>query len=221
MDNKLKTPLILTIFLLFLSTGISAEAIHSSFPAQIDTNKRYVFYSHGFIVEGDNPKPVHPRWGVYDFPAVKQALKGKDYELIAYHREKASDPFKHVQMLANHARELLKKGVQASDIYFVGFSRGGGITALVSNELQNTEVNYVILAGCSGLIKSQKQAVLYGRVYSVREKSDKVGSCGFLLNRGGEVPFFQEIVINTGKEHGAFYQPLDAWLKPVLTFINK
>jgi hypothetical protein len=26
-----------------------------------------VIYSHGLIVEGDDPRPVHPEYGVYDF----------------------------------------------------------------------------------------------------------------------------------------------------------
>ncbi len=218
---KLSIRCLFFIGLLWSSFHSVAGQVSPDFSPPINTTKPYVFYSHGFIVEGEDPKPMHPRWGVYDFPAVTQALASDAYHLIAYHREKNSDPFAHVKMLTAHAKTLLTKGVKPSDIYFVGFSRGGGITALVSNELANPEVNYVILAGCSGLIKSQEQAKLYGKVFSIREKTDKVGSCGFLLNRGGEVSYFRELMINTGLEHGAFYRPIKEWLVPVRKHLHK
>jgi hypothetical protein len=40
-----------------------------------DSRKREVcHYSHGLIVEGDNPSPISPKYGQYDFPAIKHAL---------------------------------------------------------------------------------------------------------------------------------------------------
>ena len=52
---------------------VCAGTIYSQFPTEIDPHGHYVFYSHGFIVEGTNPKPVHKTFGVYDFVAVKEA----------------------------------------------------------------------------------------------------------------------------------------------------
>ncbi|MDI4651961.1 MULTISPECIES: hypothetical protein [Pseudoalteromonas] len=61
---------------------VCAGTIYSQFPTEIDPHGHYVFYSHGFIVEGTNPKPVHKTFGVYDFIAVKEALTDESYHLI-------------------------------------------------------------------------------------------------------------------------------------------
>ena len=46
----------------------TAGMVFETFPNEIKPDEKYVFYSHGYIVEGSNPKPVHPEWGIYDFP---------------------------------------------------------------------------------------------------------------------------------------------------------
>jgi hypothetical protein len=52
----------------------SAVEIYDHFPDAIHAKERYVIYSHGPIVEGDEPKPISPKYGQYDFPGIKQAL---------------------------------------------------------------------------------------------------------------------------------------------------
>ena len=37
-----------------------AGELYENFPDEIDPHAKYLFYSHGFIVEGDDQKPVHP-----------------------------------------------------------------------------------------------------------------------------------------------------------------
>ena len=69
-----------------------AGQLHRDFPAEIDPTAIYVFYSHGAIVEGGNPKPKHPKWGVYDFPAVNRELADSDFDLIAWHRPQKTKP---------------------------------------------------------------------------------------------------------------------------------
>jgi hypothetical protein len=70
----------------------AAVEIYDNFPPAIHPDERYVIYSHGLIVEGDNARPVHPEFGVYDFPAIKTELfRGGDFNLIAHHRPKNTD----------------------------------------------------------------------------------------------------------------------------------
>jgi hypothetical protein len=52
----------------------SAVEIYDHFPDAIHAKERYVIYSHGLIVEGDEPKPISPKYGQYDFPGIKQVL---------------------------------------------------------------------------------------------------------------------------------------------------
>jgi hypothetical protein len=52
------------------------------------------------------------------------------------------------------------------------------------------------------------------------ENSDAVGSCQFLIDRSNRVNTFKEISIVTGKQHGAFYNPLPEWVVPVKNWIK-
>ena len=104
-----------------------------------------MFYSHGFIVEGTNPTPINERWGVYDFPAIKQSLSDSEYNLIAYHRPKGTDPNEHAETLANDVRELLENGVDANHITIMGFSQGAFITSITSHYLETTPVKRWII----------------------------------------------------------------------------
>ena len=63
---------------------VAGGEVYDRFPDVIDPAGRYVIYSHGLIVEGDDPRPVSPEFGVYDFPAVVRALAaGGGFYLIA------------------------------------------------------------------------------------------------------------------------------------------
>ena len=81
----------LTLSVLLPISGGAAE-IYDRFPDSIHASEAYVIYSHGMIVEGDDPKPISPKYGQYDFPAIKQALFSEGgFNLIAYQRPKSLD----------------------------------------------------------------------------------------------------------------------------------
>jgi len=208
-----------------LSTSLfaaHAQSVLTQFPPEINSEGRYVFYSHGYIVEGDNPTPRNSRWGTYDFPRIKSDLADHGYHLIAYHRGKNTDPREHAQELVTQAQRLIKQGVKPEAITFIGFSRGGYITILVSNLLRLKDVNFVLLAACGESITATESVELYGEVLSVHETSDDlVLSCQALAARSSNISSFEEILISTGKEHGAFYQPIPEWLLPVKEWVNR
>ena len=212
--------LALTVSAKALSMVAPAGKIYDEFPAEIEPDKKYVFYNHGYIVEGDNPTPEHPHWGVYDFPAVKKALSDPEYKLIAYHRKAKTNPFDFAKQLASDIQRLMEAGVKADQIYVVGFSRGGAISILTSNEVKSNKLNTLILAGCSKLTKSRPEIKGYGAIYSIWETSDNVGSCQFLVDRSSRVTQFTEISISTGLSHGAFYRPIPEWLHPIKSWIK-
>ncbi len=209
------TLLVITHFIAF------AGEVFTDFPQNIKVDEKYVFYSHGYIVEGENPKPVHPRWGVYDFPAIKEKLADKSYNLVAYHRSKNIKTKIFVKKLANDIETLLAQGVKPENIYLLGFSQGGAISILTSSLLANDKINLIILAGCSNFIKNSPSIKVYGRVLSIYETSDRIGSCQFLIDRSKTVTDFKELAISTGKEHGAFYQPINEWVVPVKQWIKQ
>ena len=205
---------------MFLSSSCIANNIFENFPREIKSNEQYVFYSHGLILEDQNPMPINPRWGMYNFPEIKTALSDDSYNLIAYHRPKGTDPRDFANKLADNANSLINKGVKPENITFIGFSRGGAITVLTSNFLASDKVNFVILAGCSKFVKNNSELEVFGNIFSVFETSDGVGSCQFLIDRSKKVKTFKEISITTGKEHGAFYNPLPEWIIPVKMWLK-
>ncbi|WMN60494.1 alpha/beta hydrolase [Pseudoalteromonas xiamenensis] len=205
-------------------TSSFASNLFPEITQPIDANGRFVFYSHGYIVEGDNPTPIETKhgFGKYDFPAIKEALADDSYHLMAHHRPKNTDPFAYAQAFSERIRELVKLGVSPSHITLVGFSRGSFITGLTSNLLADIGVNTVLLAGCGRLIAKQHQDVqVYGHVLSVYEKSDRSGTCDALKAKSPHTRSFEELAINTGLSHGAFYTPNPVWVAPVKAWILK
>ena len=210
----------LTFIALIPISGRAVE-IYDRFPDSINASERYVIYSHGFIVEGDDPKPVSPKYGQYDFPAIKQALfSGGGFNLIAYQRPKSTDD-SYADTLQLWVRRLLDAGVRPSRITLVGFSRGAQLTALASNGLASVGINTALLAICeNGEVSQAPGLILGGNLLSIYEKSDELGSCGALAARS-HLKSFKEVSISTGKKHGAFFQPLPAWIAPLQAWIAK
>ena len=211
------------VFLLALDPARGAAGeIHDRFPDAIDPAGRYVIYSHGLIVEGDDPRPVSPELGVYDFPAVVRALAaGSGFHLIAHHRPKNTVPEDYAAMLDGWVRRLLAAKVAPGRITLVGFSRGGQITALASSRLASTGINTALLAVC--LPRDQvlvPPIASGGHLLSIYETTDAVGSCAKLAERS-RVASFEEIAVTTGKKHGAFFQPLPEWVRPLRAWIEK
>ncbi|WP_440055931.1 alpha/beta hydrolase [Pseudoalteromonas sp. T1lg65] len=219
------TRTLVSLALAACSSEAASSNIHNKLPSEIDINTAYVFYSHGFIVEGSDPTPVETKhgWGKYDFPAIKQALSDPNYQLIATHREKDTDPRKYAYELSSQVRQLVKAGVNPNNITLVGFSRGAFITGIASDKLSDLAVNIVLLAGCGNLIsKYHTDIKVYGKVLSVYEHSDNFGqSCAALKDKSASLVSFEEIKINTGLSHGAFYHPRKEWINPVKQWIKK
>ena len=178
----------------------ASAAIYDRLPDRIDADARYVVYSHGLIVEGDNEMPVSPEFGRYDFPAIRRALFDGD-------------------TLVSWVRQLLSAGVRPERITLVGFSRGGQMTASASSRLAPEHINTALIAICSnGDFVRDPPLTLGGRLLSLYETSDSVGSCARLAARS-PLASFNEIAISTGKSHGAFFQPLTVWMGPLREWI--
>jgi len=218
----IKSTIAVMVFLAFIhSDDVFAGQLYPYFPSEIKADEKYVFYSHGFIVEGTNATPVNPRWGMYDFPGIKKALSDSHYNLIAYHRVKGTNPRAFAKKLAKDIKELVANGVPYENIALVGFSRGGAITVLTSYYVGSDKLTAIILAGCGRLLHQNPDVVLFGNIYSIYETSDGVGSCQYVIDRSKGVSSFNEISISTGKEHGAFYNPIKEWLLPVKNWLKK
>ena len=204
-----------------LPINSGAVEIYDRFPDSIHASERYVIYSHGMIVEGNDPKPISPKYEQYDFPAVKQALfSGGGFNLIAYQRPKSLDDT-YADTLKSWVRRLLDAGVKPSRITLVGFSRGAQLTALASSDLASVGINTALLAICEdGDVSQASGLMLGGNLLSIYETSDELGPCGKLAARS-RLKSFNEVAISTGKKHGAFFQPLPEWTRPLKAWITE
>jgi len=198
---------------------------HSGVVAQVwgpdDTDGPVIIYLHGKIIEDEGPTPVHPRWGLYDYPAVIAALESRGARVISEERERRTDIYEYAGVVISQIERLISRGVAPERIVVVGFSKGGVILIHVSSFLRRPEIRYVPLAACGSWIENFPQLQLTGNVFSVYEKSDDLaGSCKKSNNKNNELKSFEELRINTGKEHGAFYLPRGEWIDPVLDWIH-
>jgi hypothetical protein len=112
-------------------------------------------------------------------------------------------------------------GVKASRITLVGFSRGAQLTAIASNDLASEGINTALLAICErGDVAQTPGMILGGNLLSIYEMSDQLGTCNKLAARS-HLSSFEEVPISTGKKHGAFFQPLTEWTRPLKAWVAK
>ncbi len=204
--------------------GNEYENILTKLPDKVDLSRQYIIYLHGAIIERGESKPIHPRFGVYDYPAIKKALATNNVVLIAEQRKLNTNPAEYAGKVVRQINTLLSLGVNIKNITVVGFSKGAQIAILTSDALNRPHANFVIMANCGPWYDSKdflKKLHLTGNVLSIYEKSDGPGSCKNIASRSPELLSFKEVEINTGKRHGAFFKPGKEWLAPLQKWINR
>ena len=181
----------------------------------------YILYLHGRIVENKGTTPTHAEFGLYDYPAIVEALGARGDTVISEARAAGTTVDQYARKTIEDIEKLIADGVSPTQIVVVGFSKGGGIAIRVSELIAQPDIRYVLLASCAKWISNYPKLRLTGSVLSMVETSDKMGiSCNDLAERGDELISFKETTISTGKGHGAFYLPDSVWLDPVLDWIH-
>jgi hypothetical protein len=213
-------PCYLLLFI-FVAAGIVFDDANSQDRGRHSPDETYLFYLHGRIVEDAGPTPTHPRFGLYDYPAIVEALGSRGATVVSEVRKSATETDQYARKTIENIEKLISEGVSPGQIIVAGFSKGGGIAIQISRLLGRPEVRYVLLAACSDWISSSPDLHLTGRVFSIYEATDEIGtSCKKLADRGVGVTSFEELRISTGKEHGAFYLPRPAWVAPLLGWVH-
>jgi hypothetical protein len=210
--------------LIALSASLNSAAVelYTQFPTEINPGERYVFYLHGLIVEGDNPRPKHPKFGTYEFVKIKETLfEEGNFNLIAHHRPANTNIDSYAEILEAWVHRLVDAGVKPSKITLVGFSRGSHLVAFASNKLNELGINIALLASCmEGDIPTKPPLELRGNLFSAYETSDVMGTCEKLA-ANSKLTSFKEISLSTGLAHGAFFLPLPEWVVPLKEWIDK
>jgi hypothetical protein len=190
-------------------------------PAEIDPDARYLFYLHGAIIERAGERPTHPEFGVYEYQRILEVLAERDFVVISEARAAGTDVMDYAATVADQVRGLLDAGVPPGNVTVVGFSKGGGIAVTASSILANDDVNFVFMGTCGPWLNDRPEIVPHGRMLSLHELSDDmVGSCETLFARSTGASVDEEIALDLGGGHGAFYRPRPGWIDPVVAWAS-
>ncbi|MEZ4702579.1 MAG: alpha/beta hydrolase [Rhodothermales bacterium] len=207
---------------LILSAGCASlrdaadAGVSRAVPATPDPAARYVIYLHGRIIEEEGERPTSPRYGTYEYRDVLRALARPGLHVISERRPAGTDMDVYAGKVLAQIAALRAAGVPADRITVVGFSKGGGIAVRVAARNEESDLRFVFLAAC-GDWAFVPEVQVAGRILSINEASDDLvaPSCEPLFAHARQVPEHDEIRIETGQEHGAFYRPNPVWVNPV------
>lgn len=213
------------VFLRGLAAGWTAVLLAACVPvadAEPATERRYVFYLHGQIVEDVGPRGVSERYGAVDYPGAVAALQAGGATVLSEARPRGTDPSAYADRIVGEVRALLQSGVPPERITIAGASKGAVIAALVSTRLAEPRVRYVLLANCNPWLIRTYDPRLSGEVLSIYEKSDHIGgSCEELVGHSPGVTRFEEVALDTGLGHGMIYRPMPEWVEPARAWISR
>jgi len=210
---------LLVLLTALASQSVFAENILDDVPESADPKKRYIFYLHGSTEEDEGETEK--------YEAAVEAIAGGKNIVISEVRDE-TDPNEYAQQLKRQVAKLLNDGVPKKNITISGFSKGAIISLAAAGAIQDPEVKYVLLAGCSEEL-NEKYAVdptkAKGRFLSIYDTGDtKFGSCkGIILNSSGLT--LKEKKLNSGKGHALFRIPKDKfieqWRDPLVRWAKK
>jgi hypothetical protein len=191
-------------------------------PAQVRPGARYVIYLHGRIIEEKGPRPTDERFGTYEYQQILDTLAASGAEVISERRPGGTDFRDFGSHVADQVRRLLAAGVPAERIAVVGFSKGGAIAMIASALLADPRITFVLLAPCGDWVQGRDDVDVRGRILSIYEASDELGtSCEPLFVQASEPGEHHEIRIDTGAGHGAFFRPRAEWLDPLFEWMER
>lgn len=211
--------------LLLSATPARAQrgSVHADVPAKPRADARYLIYLHARIVEEQrSPRPSDERFGRYEYRQILDTLAASGIEVIAEQRAPGTDFRQFGSRVADQVRRLLAAGVPAERIAVVGFSKGGAIAMVASALLRDPRIAFVLLAPCGDWVKGRDDVDVRGRILSIYEASDELGtSCEPLFAQASDPGEHRELRIDTGAGHGAFYRPRPEWLAPLLQWVER
>ena len=112
----------------------------------------------------------------------------------------------------------------------VGHSKGGFITLLTASMVSNTDVRYVVMAGCGksgsrfrrGYVQflAGRARGAIGDVLSIYDASDHTASTCVKIFEEGNITG-DELILDTRRGHGLFYTPETIWMTPMVNWVTR
>ena len=215
----LKSKLLISCLFYSISTSMSyAGDVVSEVPASLEASAKYVFYLHGSAEEEDGETDK--------YTAAVEAVAESDATIITEVRGDTA-PNQYAEKIKSQVQLLMSKGVPAKNIYVSGFSKGAVIALASAGAINNPNINYILLAGCSEML-NEKYSIApnkaVGRVFVIYDSGDeKYGSCESTLTASDKLKL-EETDIDSGKGHKVFRiakeKFISQWRDPMLEWIN-
>ena len=200
-------------------------------PATIDPSSKYLFFLHGMFSEIYGLNNIHPFYGEYDHYGILKAFEDHGFTVVSEVRRRGINPYKYAGKVARQIRALLGNNISPEQITVAGFSKGGFITLYTAEKLKNPKINYVVLSGFRNKVdrflgKYKKQInssspFMQGRFLYIYDRPNvKCMICQRAFRLASDKITYSEIKIDNGWGHGLFYQPREAWIEPVVEWMN-
>ncbi len=88
---------------------------------------------------------------------------------------------------------------------------------LLSSMLQNKDMNFVFISGCTHQILQKYDVDFWGNVLTIYdEKDESVGTCQKFFEVSTGLNRYKEIKLTVGTGHGILYRPIKEWVDPVV-----
>ena len=208
---------------IFLICAVHAQSVFTSLPPA-DSNKTYVFYLHGGIVQEQGAEAVSKDFGPYLYHAITDSLAAGGFMVISEVRPKGTDEKDYALKIKRQVDSLLVQGVKITNIAIVGASQGAWIALEASLLLKQPRLKFALLGICNEYnlaYFSKIRQGLCGNFFSIYETSDSKLSCLSLFMDVRCRTGFKELALDIGKGHGFLYQPYDDWVKPLVKWISE
>ncbi len=190
-------------------------------PTKPESNRNYLFYLHGLIIEEAGIRPKSEEHGYYEYELILSELAREGFVVISEPREKGTEVIPYAKKLVSQVENLLENGVLPAKIAVVGASKGGAIAAYVSYFLCEKDIDFVFLAGLFEKYLVDENLKLYGNVLSIHDSSDKLSITPHLyFQRSEGLGSFKEIVLQLDLGHGLIYKPYRDWMDPLIGHIR-
>jgi len=217
--GRLTSMLAIPVTLLILANNAMAENVFDDVPDEIEKSKIYIFYLHGSAEEDEGESEK--------YEAAVDAIAGGKNIVISEVRGD-TDPNAYAQKIKGQVEKLLQAGVPKRNIAVTGYSKGAIISLAAAGAIQDPEIKYVLLAGCSETLNAKYSvdpAIARGRILAIYDADDdKFGSCKGIIP-GGDGVALKEKKLNTGKGHALFRIPKDKfisqWRDPLVKWAKK
>jgi hypothetical protein len=201
--NKELVSIVVCVFILTACGGSIVKEV----PPKPDTSGKYIFYLHGSVEESEG--------STEKYKSAINAIASSSAIVISEVRGD-TDPVIYAEKVKEQVNMLISKGVPPKNITISGFSKGAVIALASAGAIENTEVNYVFLAGCSDDLNSKygiDPAKAVGRILSIYDvDDDKFESCYGSINESDKVKI-HEIELESGKGHKLFRIPKDKFIE--------